>query len=278
VGPAQPSPATPPRPGFVSRLERLPRVDSTQRVVREWLDQGVPEVCLAVADEQTAGRGRLDRRWLAPPGAALLVSAGFRPPALAARHAWRLAALASLAMLEAVEALVPVPPGVLALKWPNDLVARAGGRPGKLGGALGEASLDGPRVAAAAVGIGVNVDWPASTFPPALAARMTSLRELAGTGRADRDALLEAWLERVERHYEALGRGRFAAREWAARQVTTGARVAVDLGAEVVSGRAVGVDAESGGLVVATREGGPPVTLLSGDVVRCRVGEMEGAM
>src|SRR5262245_2779688 len=82
--------------GFVSRLERFGSVPSTQPIVREWLEQGTPEVAIAVADEQTSGRGRLGRTWTAPPGSALLVSAGFRPLDLPAAHAWRLAATVSL--------------------------------------------------------------------------------------------------------------------------------------------------------------------------------------
>jgi len=54
---------------FTSRQQRFPSVASTNDVVRAWLAEGTPEVCLAVADEQTAGRGRNGRTWLAPPGA-----------------------------------------------------------------------------------------------------------------------------------------------------------------------------------------------------------------
>src|SRR6185503_18578150 len=62
---------------FLSRRERFDRVGSTNDVVRAWLGEGTPEVCLAVADEQTAGRGREGREWVAPPGRALLLSLGF---------------------------------------------------------------------------------------------------------------------------------------------------------------------------------------------------------
>ena len=71
---------------FLARQERFERIGSTNDAVRAWLDAGTPEVCLAVADEQTAGRGRAGRTWTAPPGAALLLSrrlpaglAGARP-------------------------------------------------------------------------------------------------------------------------------------------------------------------------------------------------------
>ncbi len=81
---------------FISHQEHLPRVGSTNDVVRGWLTEGTPEVCLAVADEQTEGRGREGRTWQAPKGAALLLSLGFRPTWLAPELVWRLAAAVSL--------------------------------------------------------------------------------------------------------------------------------------------------------------------------------------
>ena len=259
--------------GFPARLERFGAIDSTQRVVREWLDQGVPEVCVAVADEQTAGRGREGRAWQAPSGAALLLSVGFRPPDLLLEHAWRLGATVALAMLDAAEDQ-GLREGLLRLKWPNDLVADGrDGLPRKLAGVLGEtvAEADDARavgVARAVVGIGVNVDWPASAFPADLADAMTSLRELAGRP-VDRDALLEGFLARLEPRYESLLRGEFDAAGWSQRQRTTGAWVEVELAGERLVGRASGVEPETGGLLVDT-EGGTRL-VASGEVVRCRV-------
>ena len=109
-------------PPSISRLERFDVVGSTNDVVRRWLADGTPEVCVAIADEQTAGRGRDGRAWLAPPGSALLLSLGFRPVWLAADRLWRLAAVVSLAMAEAGEAMTGVAGGTIRLKWPNDLV------------------------------------------------------------------------------------------------------------------------------------------------------------
>ena len=68
-------------PSLVSRSERFAAIPSTNDVVAGWLADGVDEVCLAVADEQTAGRGRRGRTWVAPPGTSLLASLGFLPPA-----------------------------------------------------------------------------------------------------------------------------------------------------------------------------------------------------
>ncbi len=244
---------------------------STQPIVRGWLDEGTPEVAIAVAAEQTAGRGRLDRTWTAPPGAALLVSAGFRPLDLPARHAWRLAATASLAMLDAAEDVAGLRDGTLGLKWPNDIVADGpDGLLRKVAGVLGEASLDGDRVRTAVVGIGTNADWPLELFPADLAPSMTSLRELSGGRPIDRDALLDAWLVRLEPRYEALTLGRFDAGGWSARQRTTGHTVEVDGPHGRLTAQAVGVDPEPGALLVA-RADGDSLAVDSGDVSRCRV-------
>ena len=260
---------------FPSRLERFPEIDSTQRVVRGWLDRGVPEVCVAVADAQTAGRGRQGRQWTAPPGAALLVSAGFRPTWLPIRHAWRLGAIAALAMLDAAEDSAGLRDATLWLKWPNDIVADGpDGRLLKVAGVLGETALTGDALDSAVVGIGVNGDWQARDFPPELAPAMTSLFELSGGRPIERDALLDGWLARLEPRYEALRDGIFDAGAWSTRQRTTGHRVEVETGAGLVAGIAGGVDPESGALLVEDEASGRPLAIGSGEVVRCRIVEL----
>ncbi|MBA3779504.1 MAG: biotin--[acetyl-CoA-carboxylase] ligase [Chloroflexi bacterium] len=255
---------------FPSRLERLPTVDSTQRVVREWLAAGQPEVCVCVADQQTAGRGRQGRGWIAPPGAALLLSCGFRPRGLAARHAWRLAATVSLAMLDAAEEAAGLREGTLWLKWPNDIVVDApDGGLRKLAGVLGEAADTGRAVETVVIGIGINADWAKEAFPVELAGFMTSLRQVSGGRPVDRENLLEAFLDRLEPRYEALQAGHFDAGGWSTRQRTTGREVEILVGPEIVAGTAVGVDPERGALLVETSEGQRAID--SGDVIRCRV-------
>lgn len=254
---------------FFSRVEHFASVDSTQGIVREWMESGSPEVAIAVADEQTAGRGRLDRTWQAPSGAALLLSVGFRPVNLAARHGWRLAAVISLAMLDAAEAAAGLPDATLRLKWPNDIVAERRGEPAKVAGVLGETVTADARVDWAVIGVGVNVDWAKTDFPPELASTMTSLRELARGRPVDREQLLEEFLARLEPRYEALRGRTFDAAGWSARQITTGQEVEVDVGGSRLRGRATGVDPESGALTVES--GGVRQSVDSGEVVRCRL-------
>jgi BirA family biotin operon repressor/biotin-[acetyl-CoA-carboxylase] ligase len=254
---------------FVSRLERLAEVDSTQRIVAGWLADGVAEVAVATADVQTAGRGRTGRTWQAPAGAALLMTCGFRPRGLPLAQAWRLAAVASLALAEAAEAQ-GLNDGVIGLKWPNDLVADGpDGEPLKLAGVLGEvAAAEDGMVTTGLVGLGVNVDWPAAAFPPELAPSMTSLRELAHRP-VDRDAVLEGFLDRLEPRYEALMTGRFDSAGWTGRQRTTGRLVTLQVGDEVIEGLGVGVDPLSGALAVDV--GGHVRHFDGAEVLRCRI-------
>ena len=259
---------------FLSRFERYGSVDSTQRIVREWLEAGTPEVCVAVADEQTAGRGRQGRTWQAPAGAALLASVGFRPADLPIGHAWRLAAIAALAMLDAAEEEAGLRDDTLWLKWPNDIVADGpSGELLKLAGVLGESTSDGGDTSTAVIGIGINADWPASSFAVDLRTSMTSLRELSAGRPIDRDALLAGWIARLEPRYEALRAGHFDAGGWSRRQRTTGHPVEIDVGGARAHGTAAGVDPETGALLLVTDDG-KAIAFDSGEVVRCRIVEL----
>jgi BirA family biotin operon repressor/biotin-[acetyl-CoA-carboxylase] ligase len=261
---------------FLARREHFAVVGSTNDVVRGWLADGTPEVCLATADEQSAGRGREGRTWLAPPGAALLLSLGFRPTWLAAGSVWRLAGSTALAMAEAAEDVASLARGAVRLKWPNDLVIETT-EVRKVAGILGETEglgTDDPRVV---VGLGINADWPASEFPPELASTMTSLREAAGGRPIERERLLEAFLGHLEPRLAALRAGRFDAAAWSDRQITTGRPV--DLVAPDGSVRtvhALGVDAAATGALLiqdATEPGGQRAVVV-GEIRHVRVGPL----
>jgi len=257
----------------LSRREHFDRVGSTNDVVRAWLAAGEPEVCLAVAGEQSAARGRNGRTWSAPAGQALLLSLGFRPAWIAPDRVWRLAAITSLAMAEAGEHLAGLSRGTIRLKWPNDLVVESDdGAVLKLAGVLGETEGLGTVDVRAVVGIGINGDWAADAFPADLAASMTSLRA-AGGSPIDTDELLEAFLQAFEPRLFALRAGTFDAAAWSDRQLTTGRLIDLaerDGTAAVV--RAIRADPDSGALVVedAASESGTR-EVLTGDVVRVRL-------
>jgi len=153
------------------------------------LGPGAPEGAVAVADEQTAGRGRLGRRWLAPAGTSLLCSIQLRPQVSPERLP-ELTGIAARACTEAIAAVTELEP---ELKFPNDLLV--GGR--KVAGILAEA-----REGRVVLGVGINVNVPESDLPREVDRPATSL--LAETGReVDRAELLVELLERLERRYKA---------------------------------------------------------------------------
>jgi BirA family transcriptional regulator, biotin operon repressor / biotin---[acetyl-CoA-carboxylase] ligase len=159
------------------------RTASTQRL----LGEDDPEGAVVVADEQTEGRGRLGREWLAPAGTSLLFSVLLRPEVDAARLP-ELSLVAGRACAEAIAEAAGVETEV---KFPNDVLVQ--GR--KVAGILAEAT-EGRVV----LGIGVNVRQRAGELPADARTPATSL--LLETGREiDRAELLVAILDRLERHY-----------------------------------------------------------------------------
>jgi BirA family biotin operon repressor/biotin-[acetyl-CoA-carboxylase] ligase len=146
------------------------------------------EGALVAADEQTAGRGRLGRRWLAPAGTSLLCSLQLRPP-IAPERLPELTGVAAHACAEAVAALAGLEP---ELKFPNDVLV--GER--KLAGVLAEA-----REERVVLGIGVNVNVPAGQLPREVDRAATSVLVETGS-ELDRAELLVELLERLERGYD----------------------------------------------------------------------------
>lgn len=201
-------------------------IHSTNEQMKAWAaDPAWPSGTVLLADFQSAGRGRLDRRWDAPSGTALLLSVLLRPGWPAHQGAW-LTMLAGLAVAETIEAVAGLP---AQLKWPNDVVLASdeAGEWRKVCGLLLDATLapTGDRLESAILGIGLNVNIPAAALPVA-ATPATSL--LVAGGRAvSRRALLPALLERLERHYEAAVAGHSPVGAWAARLITLGRHVVV---------------------------------------------------
>ena len=281
---------------FLARRESFATVGSTNDVVREWLAAGAPEVCLAVSDEQSTGRGRERRSWVAPSGAALLLSLGFRPTWLPADQTWRLAAVASLAMADAAECLADLPAGSIRLKWPNDLVVEMGktGEPAepagpaepaepagpaepaalrKIAGVLGETDGLGTADPRVVIGLGINADWAAADFPPDIAGSMTSLREVARGRQIDRNVLLDDFLARLESGVAALRAGDFDGNAWSDRQSTTGRMIHLMRQDRDEIVRALGVDPVSGALFVEDPATSGGRRVLVGEITHVRIAE-----
>ena len=234
-------------------IRRFETIDSTNAWVAEQAREGAPEGLVAVADYQTAGRGRLDRTWSAEPGTALLVSVLLRPTVPPEQLPLAMMAV-GLAAADGVEAATGIRPG---LKWPNDLVA-ADDR--KLAGLLAEGS--GGAVVA---GVGINV--AAGAYPPELAETAVSCEEMAGKP-VDREAVLQGFLTALSDRYATLATPPKLLEDYEANCVTLGRRVKVQLPDKTLQGFAIRI-AEDGRLMITDREGAPH-RIGAGDIIHLR--------
>jgi BirA family transcriptional regulator, biotin operon repressor / biotin---[acetyl-CoA-carboxylase] ligase len=251
-----------------SRFSNLTWVESTGSTNADLLAaaaEGAPDGTVLVAEHQTAGRGRLNRSWEAPPGSSLLCSVLVRP-VLPVGQLPLVALAAAVAAADACEAVA----GVAArVKWPNDLVVDvAGVGERKVAGVLSESSLRGDQAAALVVGMGLNVNWPAE-LPEELAGIATALNHHAGR-ELDREELLVAYLRGFDQLVAGLDRdeGRNAMlHRYRQLSATLGRMVRVELASGALSGFAAEVSAE-GHLMVEV--GSEVVEISVGDVVHLR--------
>ncbi|MCX5601953.1 biotin--[acetyl-CoA-carboxylase] ligase [Streptomyces phaeochromogenes] len=222
------------------------------------------EGTVLVAEEQDAGRGRLDRQWTAPARSGLFFSVLLKPTGVPVERWGWLPLLTGVATATALSRAAGVD---TALKWPNDLLVTVDGQERKTGGILAERA--GPD--AVVVGIGINVTLREDELPVPGAGSLL----LAGATTTDRDTILRAVLRSLGQWYEKWRSvGGDPARSglqdtYAAGCATLGRVVRAELpGDKSITGEAVAVDGD-GRLVLATAEGvQQPVG--AGDIVHLR--------
>lgn len=245
-------------------------IDSTMAVAhRLAVDPATRSGTVVVAEEQTSGLGRLQRRWVAPPNQALLATLILKAPHLPANMAF-LPMIAGIAAVRAIAWLVPDLTDDLGLKWPNDVVIGADlASARKTGGILIESSFLRDQVDFALVGIGINVNQDVATLPvvPADAPPPTSLRVVVGR-TIDRTALLIALCRAWEELVSPDASPHDIYHEWRNLLLTLGqpvtAHLYADHGTTKVTGRAVDVTPD--GELVVVDEAGISHVLDAGDV------------
>jgi BirA family biotin operon repressor/biotin-[acetyl-CoA-carboxylase] ligase len=250
--------------GFWTDLEVVETTGSTNTDLAARAKEGAPEGAVLVAEEQSAGRGRLNRRWSAPSRSGLFFSVLLRPSAVPVERWGWLPLLAGVATATALSRSAGVD---TALKWPNDLLVTIDGEERKTGGILAERVGEDAIV----IGIGVNISLRDDELPVPAAASLA----LAGAKITDRDPILRAILRSLADWYAewvAAGGDPTLCRlqqTYAAGCATLGRAVRVELpGGREVDGTAVAVDGD-GRLVIAT-EGGGEQAVGAGDVVHVR--------
>lgn len=228
------------------RIIYYPCIDSTNRAARDLALQGAAHGLVVLADEQSAGRGRLDRTWESQSGEDILASIIVYPQLPAADN-FRLTMMASIAVVQAIERACAVACGI---KWPNDIFLNGK----KLCGILSEGQIDNDRMLFMVIGIGLNVN-SSMQGRGELASEAISLHDATGQ-RHDRSALIIAMLEEFDRLYaiSAEGTGENIQHLWEEHAMMLGRMVSIHNGNDVLSGIARGIMPD-GSLIVQEASG-----------------------
>lgn len=245
------------------RVVYYERIGSTNDVARQLAEAGEAEGTLVIADEQTAGRGRLGRAWIAPARSSLLMSFILRPD-LPPAHASRVTMAVALGACEAIRAITNLP---VQIKWYNDLQIRGK----KFAGILAESEIVGEQLEYIVVGIGVNVNFDATTvqgIPP----ETTSLAMELGRA-VPRVPLVQAMLRVIEAQYLRLCAGEDLREAYKNRLATLGQWVRVHTTQDTIEGKAIDVD--DIGALVLQRADGSRVHVPVGDVTLVRNVEVQ---
>lgn len=246
-------------PGTVGwRVHYFEELGSTQDYAAELAGAGAEQGTVVIAESQRAGRGRLGRRWYSPAGANLYATVILRPGLAPASAGW-LSLMAGVAAAEAVETVAP---GIVALKWPNDVWLR--GR--KAGGIIAQAVTgSGQRLAYVLLGVGLNLNLTLEQIPQDLRATATSVRIETGAV-CDRVAMAAALFSRLDSRYTEIETAGFGSIRpvWERYAALTGKRVTVVGSGAPQSGVVRGIDEE--GALVLEGNGGEVVHIRAGEV------------
>ena len=212
-------------------------IGSTNDEALAWVPQGAPDFSLIVANEQTSGRGRMDRKWFTPPRSALAMSLIFRPTQAESTHPTRTTGLLALSLADSILKLGLVP----QIKWPNDVLLAAR----KVAGILVEATWTGNKLDALVLGMGVNV--LEASIPPSdpLLFPATSIETELGHP-IERAEFLRDFLINVLRWRPKLGTDEFL-NAWNENLAFRGQQVQVEeRSGEKVTGELLGLDSDGG--------------------------------
>ncbi|MEJ5201059.1 MAG: biotin--[acetyl-CoA-carboxylase] ligase [Anaerolineales bacterium] len=239
----------------IPEIKWFDSIGSTNDVALQWAEKGAPDGALVVADHQSAGRGRMQRRWITPAGSALAFSLILRPRDDEMIHLTHFSGLGALSVSKALDEL-----GLKSeVKWPNDvLIARK-----KTAGVLVELVWQADQLQALVIGIGLNVA-PASIPPlPEVVFPATCVETMLGK-EINRWELLESILRHIFLLRPRLGETSFM-KEWEERLAFYREWVQVEQPDQtILVGQVIGID-EEGGLRLLT-ENQDFIVVTAGDV------------
>ena len=235
----------------------LEEIDSTNGKARQLAEEGAVDGAVIIADRQSAGRGRLGRRWESPAGVNLYASILLRPQ-IPVQQAPQLTFLSAVAVAETLQQVCQLPARV---KWPNDILVNGA----KIAGLLNEMSAETEQIHFVILGIGVNLNMTAGQFPAELNYPATSV--LLETGApVSRVEFIRTLLEKLDGYYLEFLREGFSPIRWRWESLCEllNARVRIEQSPGVLEGTVVGLDAD--GALRLQFDDGHVERILAGDV------------
>ena len=220
----------------ISDLRYFDSIGSTNDEALAWAATGAPDLSIVIADEQTQGRGRLDRKWFTPKGSGLAFSLILRPSTALRPHLSRIVGLAALSIAESCSGLGLAP----RIKWPNDILLNGK----KTAGILIENVWSGDEVDSLVIGMGINVHK--ASVPPAelLQFPATSLEHELGKETPAREEILFSILSSFIHWRERMGTDELI-HAWDEILAFRGEQVQIHTGNEVPTyGRLLGLESD----------------------------------
>jgi len=219
----------------------------------EVIDEGT----IIIAEKQSAGKGRLGRKWFSPVGGIWLSVILY--PQLPPSYIPRITLMTAVAVVKAVKMCTQIEPQI---KWPNDILISEK----KVCGILTEMSAELDIINWVVVGIGINVNIDHQDFPEDIQENTISLKEVSEK-EVLRVKLAQTFLQEFEKYYDKLKRKEFPSilEEWKLYSHTLGRKIRVDIGERIVTGKAVDINEE--GALILKKEDGELIKIISGTIV-----------
>lgn len=238
----------------------FPELESTNIIAKVKASprvEGINEGTIIIAERQSAGKGRLGRRWFSPVGGIWLSIILY--PQLSPSYIPRITLMTAVAIVKAIERCAQIK---AQIKWPNDILINEK----KVGGILTEMSAELDMINWVVVGIGINVNVDHREFPEDIQEKIISLQEFLGK-EISRVRLAQILLEEFEKYYERLKRREFSSilKEWKLSSHTLGKKIKINIGEKVVSGEAINVNEE--GALILKKEDGELLEIISGTII-----------
>lgn len=237
----------------------FPELKSTNIIAKEKAlhrAEGMNEGTLIITERQSAGKGRLGRKWFSPTGGIWLSIILY--PQLPPSYIPRITLMTAVAVVKAIKVCTQIKSQI---KWPNDILINEK----KVCGILTEMSAELDIINWVVVGIGINANIDIQDFPEDIQENTISLKEASGK-KISRVKLAQTFLQEFEKYYDKLKRKEFSSilKEWKLYSHTLGRKIRVDIGERIITGEAVDINEE--GALILKKEDGELIKIISGTV------------